>query len=234
MPCGCPVAQVRNPRLGQALRASLLCRGIDVQEGTQVQRLTTAGGRVTGVETGAGTVHSDVVVVACGAWSAGLLGPLGASLPVVPVRGQMVLFEARPGTLHRIVLNAGRYVIPRRDGRVLAGSTLEYVGFDRSTTEWALAELRVAAEGLIPALGVFPVVRHWSGLRPGSPDEAPYIGQAPDQKGLYVNAGHFRNGVVTAPASARLLADLILERPPILDPAPFDLDRVQIPKNHVK
>lgn len=228
------VAQVRNPRLGRALRASLLGRGVDLREATPVRGLIAAGGRVTGAETGAGALFADVVVVAGGAWSAGLLAPLGVSLPVVPVRGQMVLFQARPETLRRIVLDGGRYVIPRRDGRVLAGSTLEYVGFDRSTTEAALAELRAAAVGLIPALERFSVAGHWSGLRPGSPDEVPYIGQVPDTKGLYVSAGHFRNGVVTAPASARLLADLILERPPILDPGPFNLDRVQIAKNDVK
>jgi glycine oxidase len=98
---------------------------------------------------------------------------------------------------------------------------VEYVDFDKSTTAEALKELRDIAYVLVPALKPLPIKSQWAGLRPGSPQGIPYIGEHSKLKGLYVNAGHFRNGIVTGPASARLLADILLGREPILDPAPY-------------
>ena len=212
------VAQVRNPRLVRSL-ASLLERiGVVIREHTEVIGLRVAGGVAKGVETRAGAVHADAVVIAAGAWSSGLLGSFVPQPRIEPVRGQMILLRGHPGLLQRIVLAAGRYLIPRRDGRILAGSTLEYVGFDKSTTSQACDDLREAAVALVPALARLEVEHHWAGLRPGSPNGVPYIGQHPEVTSLFVNAGHFRNGVVLGLASARLLADLILGREPILDP----------------
>lgn len=215
------VAQVRNPRLVRALRASLLARGVELREETAVHGLRCANGRVNGVDTAAGPLEADAVIVAAGAWAAELLAPTGLDLPVVPVRGQMLLFHAAPGLVQRIVLSRDHYVIPRRDGRVLAGSTLEQAGFDKSTTEAAGRELAAEAQRLIPALARYPVEHHWAGLRPGSPSGVPYIGAHPELAGLHVSVGHYRNGVVLGPASARLLADLVLGRPPILDAAAY-------------
>lgn len=216
------VAQVRNPRLVQALRGSLDHLGVEVLENCAVTGLVLQGGQIQGVATGRGRLAAGTVVVAGGAWSAGLLAD-AVSLDVVPVRGQMLLFRTAPGTLRRILLREGHYVIPRRDGLVLAGSTLEYVGYDKSVTGDARAELWDAAVRLVPALADCPVERHWAGLRPGSPAGVPFIGKAHKFSGLYFNAGHFRNGVVLGPASARLVADLILERAPIVDPTPYAL-----------
>ena len=140
-----------------------------------------------------------------------------------PVRGQMLLFGAEPGIISRIVLDRGHYVIPRRDGNVLMGSTLEYTGFHKETTDEALAELSAIAVNRFPVLKDYPITRQWAGLRPGSPQGVPYIGPFPGIEGLYVNSGHFRNGVVLSPASARLLADLVLDRPPIVPPEPYGL-----------
>jgi glycine oxidase len=112
-------------------------------------------------------------------------------------------------------------VIPRRDGRILVGSTLEYVGFDKRTTEQGLNELQQAAVELIPDLAALPIEHHWAGLRPGSPDGVPVIGPHPDISNLYICAGHFRNGVVLGPASARVLSDQLLGLRPALDPAPY-------------
>ncbi len=215
------VGQVRNPRFGQALRGSLDRLGVTVLEHRPVTGLSVRGSRVVGVETPEGEIAAGAVVVASGAWSGELLAATGIPLPVVPVRGQMLLYRAEPGVVKRILLDVDHYVIPRRDGRILAGSTMERVGFDKSTTDAALQTLRQAAERLVPALGHYPLERHWAGLRPGSPEGIPYISPHPRIEGLFVNAGHFRNGVVMGPASARLLADLILEREPILDPCPY-------------
>ncbi len=217
------VGQVRNPRLGQALRGSLLAAGVTLLEHRPVTGFALQGERITGVETPEGEIAAGAVVVASGAWSGSLLGGLGLPVPVEPVRGQMLLFHAEPGVVSRILLDDSRYVIPRRDGRVLVGSTMERVGFDKSTTESALHALQAAAARLVPALAHYPLERHWAGLRPGSPRGVPYICAHPRIEGLFINAGHFRNGVVMGPASARLLTDLLLEREPILDPSPYRL-----------
>ncbi|MCX8018513.1 MAG: FAD-dependent oxidoreductase, partial [Rhodocyclaceae bacterium] len=153
-----------------------------------------------------------------------LLEQLGNPPDIRPVRGQMLLFHAKLDQIRRIVLYRGRYVIPRRDGRVLFGSTLEQAGFDKQTTAEAKESLYQDAVALFPVLRRAPIEDHWSGLRPGSPSGIPYIGAYPGIDGLYFNAGHFRNGLTLGPASARLMADLVLGRPPLLDPAPYALD----------
>ncbi len=215
------IGQVRNPRFVKSLRAALENLGVSFIENRQVTGFRREGGRVAGIETDAGFLAAGQVVVAGGAWSGELLRSTGLDLPVVPVRGQMLLFRAQPGQVRHIVLDGGRYVIPRRDGRTLIGSTLERVGFDKSTTDAALADLRAAAVRLIPALAECAVEHHWAGLRPGSPTGVPCIARHPELANLYINAGHYRNGVVLGPASARLLADLLLGGPAVLDPTPY-------------
>jgi glycine oxidase len=217
------VAQIRNPRLLKALARSLALRGVTIKSHSEVVALVEQGDRVQGVRTHTETLLAGGVIVTAGAWTADLLGSLAADWQIVPVRGQMLLFHAAPGQVRHIVLQGGHYLVPRRDGRVLAGSTMEYVGFDKSTTPQAYDELHAAAVALIPALAQCPVEQHWAGLRPGSAQGIPLIGPHPQRRGLYVNAGHFRNGVVTGPASARLLADLIFGRKPCVDPAPYSV-----------
>ncbi len=216
------VAQVRNPRLLKALARSLEVRGVVTKTHAEVIGLIEHGDEVQGVRTQDEELFATGVVVTAGAWTAAVLGSLaGSDWQIAPVRGQMLLFDADPNLVRHIVLKGGHYLVPRRDGRVLAGSTLEYVGFDKSTTHEAHDELHAAALALIPRLADCPVEMQWAGLRPGSPQGIPLIGQHPQRRGLYINAGHFRNGVVTGPASARLLADLILSRPPCIDPIPY-------------
>ncbi|MET0047825.1 MAG: glycine oxidase ThiO [Sedimenticola sp.] len=218
------VAQVRNPRLVKALHQDLLQRGVQIHEETIVERLLIDKGTMTGIQSETGTHHCDTVVICAGAWTKQLLGPLGEAMEIKPIRGQMILFKTDPGTITRITLENDRYIIPRRDGRVLFGSTLEHAGFDKQTTELAGDELYRIATGRFPALKDFPVEKQWAGLRPGSPAGIPYIGPHPEVRGLYINSGHFRNGVVLGPASCRLVADLVLERDPVLTPAPYALD----------
>jgi glycine oxidase len=218
------IAQVRNPRLLQALRAALHILGVTLREQCHVDGFATSGGQIAGVElTGGESVAADRVVATAGAWSARLLEATGLHLPIEPVLGQMILFKGEPGLVRHIVLHQGRYVIPRRDGRVLVGSTLEHTGFIKRTTQEALADLQEAAWRLIPGLRQLPVEHHWAGLRPGTPDGVPFIGEHPEIGGLFLNAGHFRNGVVMGLAAARLAADLLLRRDPILNPEPYAL-----------
>ena len=219
------VAQVRNPRLIKSLHASCIRRGVQIVEQSPVSGLSMSGTSVTGVLVGERRYDADLVVVCAGAWSAHLLTSLNVDVPIKPMRGQMILYRTAPGQIRKITLSEGHYVIPRRDGRVLAGSTLEDVGFDKSTTDQAMTVLRQAAEGLFPCLKQAEIEHHWSGLRPESPQGIPYISRVPNIEGLYLNSGHFRNGVVLAPASVRLMTDIILGREAILDASPYQCVR---------
>lgn len=216
------VANVRNPRLVKALRAALLALpNVSVCEHAEVTGFCRENGRIVGVTTEQGPTLADRVVLAAGAWSGELLRSLGLELPVTPVKGQMILFKCADDFLPSMVLAKGRYAIPRRDGHVLIGSTLEHAGFDKTPTQVALQSLHTSALELLPALAKAEPIQHWAGLRPGSPEGIPYIGEVPGQPGLWLNCGHYRNGLVLAPASCHLLADLLLDRPPIIDPAPY-------------
>ncbi len=213
------VAQLRNPRLLRALKQSLLQYRVNILEHVRVTRLIAEKNRVTGVETTAGRTMTDKIILAAGAWSGGLVSELQQRIE--PVQGQMIAFETPPGFLSRIVLNEGYYVIPRRDGLVLAGSTMEYRGFDKQISVKAYKRLQTEAWRMIPGLADHPVKHHWAGLRPGSPTGVPYIGEHPRIRGLFVNTGHFRNGVVTGLASARLLIDMIVGRESIVISEPY-------------
>ncbi|MGQ9831718.1 MAG: glycine oxidase ThiO [Thermochromatium sp.] len=217
------IAQIRPPRLTKAIRRALE-RRIDLREREEVLELRVENGRVRGVRTPKDRIDAHCLVICAGAWTAKLLEQLGTAPDIQPVRGQMLLFHAKPGQIQHITLHAGRYVIPRRDGRVLFGSTLERTGFTKHTTAEAKEALYYEAIDLFPVLRRTPIEDHWVGLRPGSPSGIPYIGVYPGIEGLYFNAGHFRNGLVMGPASARLMVDLMLGREPILDPAPYALN----------
>ncbi|WP_137887306.1 glycine oxidase ThiO [Pseudomonas sp. 2FE] len=216
------VANVRNPRLTKALRESLLrMSNVTLHEQCAVSGFIREGERVCGVHTAQGDFRADRVVVAAGAWSGELLASLGIELPVEPVKGQMILYKCAEDFLPCMVLAKGRYAIPRKDGHILIGSTLEHAGFDKTPTEQALESLKASAVELLPALAEAEPVGHWAGLRPGSPEGIPFIGPVPGFAGLWLNCGHYRNGLVLAPASCQLLADLMLGREPIVDPAPY-------------
>jgi len=217
------VAQVRNPRLLVALQQSLVNLGVELKEHHEVTELLTKSGRVTGVVAAGEKMHAKGVLVTCGAWSARLFAQLKINLPIYPVKGQMLLYQGSPGFLKHIVMLKDCYLIPRSDGRILCGSTVENVGFNKDITQEANAKLRSAAEYVVPQLKDIPIERQWAGLRPGSATGIPYIGSVPGLEGLYVNVGHYRNGVVLGPASARLLADIILDRACIVDPSPYQL-----------
>ncbi len=215
------VAQARNPRLVAALRAAVIRQGGTLREHCPATGVLTQGGRVTAVRTVTEDFPADRVVLATGAWSGLGLTGLAATPHVRPIRGQMLLFKLEPGTLETILYRGGLYLIPRRDGHLLVGSTLEDAGFDKSTDDATRRRLHAEAADLLPALAAAQAVRHWAGLRPGSPDNIPVIDRHPDFDNVFVNAGHYRYGVTMAPASAELLADLMDGRTPALDPAPY-------------
>lgn len=215
------VAQVRNPNLIKALYRALESMGVSIVEHAEVAGFKLAGGKVAGVETDRGSFAAESYIVAAGAWSSVLLGDLAPTRHVRPVRGQMLLFRAEPGLLPHILLQEGVYLIPRLDGHILVGSTLEDVGFDKSVTDEARENLHSRASGMFPSLRDAVLVRHWAGLRPGSLDNVPVIGRHPEIENLYLNAGHFRYGVTMAPASACLLVNLIAGKAQPINVAPY-------------
>ena len=216
------VAKVRNPRLVKSLKAALLAMpNVTLREHCQITGFVQQGGRVTGVQTADGELAAEEVVLSAGAWSGDLLRTLGLALPVEPVKGQMILFKCAEDFLPSMVLAKGRYAIPRRDGHILVGSTLEHAGYDKTPTGDALQSLKASAVELLPELEGATVVAHWAGLRPGSPEGIPYIGPVPGHAGLWLNCGHYRNGLVLAPASCQLFTDLLSGAEPIIDPAPY-------------
>lgn len=220
------VAQIRNPRLVQALQQDLAQRGVEMLLEREVSELLVRDGQIRGVRVQGTEMAARKVLIACGAWSGTLLKQLGLELPVSPVRGQMLLFRAQPGQLQRIVLYKGHYAIPRRDGRILVGSTMEYVGFDKGVTEHARHELMAAACEMLPMLANTPLERHWAGLRPASPNGVPIITAHPKIAGLYINAGHFRNGVVMGPAAAKLMSEILLEHNRSIESISYSLEAV--------
>lgn len=215
------VAQVRNPRLARLLESSVRALGVRILPHTAVTGFERSAGRVTAVRTPGGRIVCGRVVVCVGAWSQGLLGDLALGVDIRPVRGQILLLAGRPGLLPCIVYRDGRYLVPRADGHVLVGSTLEEAGFDKSTTAEAGEDLLTFALETWPDLQRAAVERQWAGLRPGSPGNLPTIARHPEVDNLYLNAGHFRYGLTMAPASAELLAALVLGEVPALDPSPY-------------
>ncbi len=191
-------------------------------EHCDVEEIITANNKVSGVRTKQQTVLADKVIIASGAWSA-QFSVTKSSVDVVPVKGQMIMYKGEPDLVKRIVLSEGHYIIPRQDGRILAGSTLEKIGFDKTISSSALEELHQSAVELVPLLDKLTVERQWAGLRPGTEQGIPYICQHDDIDGLYIHAGHFRNGIVLGAASAELMADIILARQPWCDISPYSM-----------
>lgn len=218
------ICQVRNPRLLQALIASIKHSGGSIIEGAEVTDWKVERGRVQSVSTSSGDEYSAACyIVTAGAWSRQLLQEYGLKLQIWPVRGQILLFKLPPGVLSAIVLREREdfYLIPRRDGHILAGSTVEEAGFNKEATSQAREALFAKAHALLPALTEETLVGHWAGLRPGSPDNIPVIDNHPDIGNLYLNSGHYRYGVTMAPGSALLSCNMILSKPQPLDTTPY-------------
>lgn len=210
-------AQVRNPRLLRALVDVIAQRGGRIQAGATVHGFTVEHGRAVAVLSSAGRFACGFVVVAAGAWSGPLLEPLGARAPTPPNKGQIVLLRSARPLLGRIVEHGRNYLVPRDDGRILVGATEENAGFDRRPTEAAYHALLREACRLCPILREAEVEAVWAGLRPGSVDGRPYLGIALDAANVVIAAGHDRAGLQLAPATAEVVVDLVLGRPPRVD-----------------
>lgn len=219
------VGHVRNPRLIKAIRVDLLQKGCEFRENTEINDIKINGQNVQKLVTSEGEIEASKVVVSTGAWTGKLLGKLGLDLPIEPIAGQMLLYKAEPGVVRNIILKNKRYLIPRRDGRILVGSTLENAGFQKLTTESALHSLQESALEMLPELSKYSIEKQWAGLRPGSPQGIPYMGVYPDVENLWVCSGHYRNGLILAPASAEFMSNMILGNTTPDNRGEYSLDR---------
>lgn len=220
------IAQARNPRLVKSLRQDLINKGITLIEHCELKAITLENNCITAINTTSGRFAVNQLIISAGAWTGQLfqqLFPTIATPRIFPVKGQMLLFDAKPETLKFMVLDGDQYLIPRRDGKILAGSTVEQDDFNKTTTTEAEDRLHAFALNLLPSLKNFPVVKHWAGLRPGTEHGVPYIDKHPEIDNLCINAGHFRNGLVMGPASAQLMVDLVLNHPTAVAQEPYKL-----------
>jgi glycine oxidase len=209
------VTQVRNSRLVRALVLALRQLGVEVKRFKVARLKVSQAGRVQGVVSVNGDqIDADQVVVAAGAWADQLLEASGLStIGLRPVRGQMLLFKHAPGVLRHIVNTGEGYLIPRADGHILVGSTVEEVGFDRRPSQAAHDQLLAFAQRQVPVLSAATLICHWAGLRPGATRSLPVVGPSPEVEGLWLNLAHFRNGVGLAPACAELLVAMMDGQP---------------------
>ena len=196
-------AQVDNVRLCTALALAAARAGVQIHVGQPVTRVLREGGRVSGVQVGQFIHRAAKVVIAAGSWSGSIEG---LALPVRPVKGQALSLEA-PVIIFHIIHHAGGYVTPRRDGRLLLGATVEEAGFDKRSTAGAAHGLLSEAIRAVPALSRAAIRETWAGLRPAAADEMPVLGPVPGAQGLIVATGHFRNGILLAPVTAKLVSD---------------------------
>jgi glycine oxidase len=228
-----PAALSLEPALGKRVRSALLVRGEGTVDNRRLGRALTAAAkglgviivsdardvaiecderRVLGVRSHRGFAAASWVVNAAGAWAAQIAGvPAGAVAPVTPIKGQMLALAAPRGFLKRPLWVPGAYLVPRDDGRLLIGATVENVGFDVRVTAEGVRRLLDAALEAAPALRDFAVTETWAGLRPGTPDGRPLIGPT-SIDGLLLATGHYRNGILLAPVTAQLIADVAEEK----------------------
>jgi glycine oxidase len=220
--------QVDNRKLASALRAAAEGAGATIREHTAVKEISTAAGCAEGVLLADGTKFpADVVVLAAGAWSRGIAGVASEQRPPVrPIKGQMLSLQmdAAAPLLNHVIWAPGVYLVPRRDGRLIVGGTVEERGFDTTLTAGGLLTLLEAAWRTLPAIEELPIDEMWVGHRPGSRDDAPILGPGP-VSGLVYATGHHRNGILLAPVTADTMARLVLDG--TLDSAirPFGVER---------
>lgn len=218
-------AQLRNPRHLRALIAWCSLNEVRLRPHCPVHGFERHGTRITAVHTDAGLLRADRFLVTTGAWTEGLLAPLGWRPGIRPIRGQIALLNTAAPILTRVVELGKRYLVPRPDGRVLVGSTEEDAGFEKRNTAAGIGELLAFAQSLCPRLATARFERCWSGLRPGSPDGLPFLGIVPGLDNLFVAAGHYRSGLQFSAATGTLLTELMLARPPSIPLEAFAPDR---------
>ena len=219
------VAQVRPPRLLKALEEAVRRLGVDIREYSAAAGLARSGDRVAGVGLASGeSVSAPIVVNAAGSW-ASQLAPEMAVMPIRPIKGTIVLLEVATQPSREILVSAAGSLYPRADSTLLLGATMEDVGYDRRVKLEAVRTLVQQALELVPGLRDANLVTAWTGLRPYSHDNVPYLGAVPDLEGAFVAAGHYRSGILLAPITGLLLKEVILGQASTLPMEPYQMSR---------
>jgi len=226
--------RVNNRLLAQALLAAAVAAGAKFRTANPVASLVTEKGQLTGVRLASGEqLHAPHVVLAAGAWSGQMAG-LPRPLPVRPVKGQMYAVDGRVRSqdqasvqLRHVIYGPSCYIIPRDDGRILVGATVEDVGFQKGPTPRGIATLMAAAARVVPALADLPLVETWAGFRPATPDDLPVLGLEPALRGLLYATGHYRNGILLAPVTAHCIAELVVHGRSDVDISAFSIERFE-------
>lgn len=217
--------QVENRRLVQALLISNKKFGVQLIDQCALQSVQVVAGRVQGVNTSQGLFGASSVVIAAGAWSS-MIDPT-RQIQVEPVRGQMLCFQAQPQIARHVIYSSQGYLVPRADGRLLAGSTTEQVGFDKSVTDDGVNKIRSMAREIAPSITELPLLDSWAGFRPRAADDLPVLGNSVEIEGLIYATGHYRNGILLAPITGELIAETIVSRKTSAALAAFSPDRFQ-------
>jgi glycine oxidase len=199
--------QVENRRLLSALANSVTKLGVEIVTQTSVSELLLEGNRVTGVQTSRGAINCPTVVIAAGTWSSFIKAPV----PMIePVRGQMICLEAKPQLTRHVIYSPRGYIVPRQDGRLLAGSTSEHAGFAKCVTAGGIAGILRNALEISAGISDLPIIDTWAGLRPRAADGLPVIGPCGEIDGLFYATGHYRNGILLAPLTGELISKAIV------------------------
>jgi glycine oxidase len=217
--------QVENRRLVNALLSANKKLGVQLSSNCLVSALKIEREKVRGVETSLGFVATPIVVVAAGAWSSLIDSPGLPPIEIEPVRGQMLCFSADSNIAQHVIFSARGYVVPRRDGRVLAGSTAEHVGFDKCVTDDGIETIKAMAREISHAIAALPVIDSWAGFRPRAKDDLPVIGPCEEVEGLFYATGHYRNGILLAPITGEVIANAIVQAVTPVDLSAFSPDR---------
>lgn len=203
--------QVENRRLVEALVSANEKLGVQLVTDCAVTALRIEHETVRGVETSQGPVAAPIVVVAAGAWSSLINSPGSPLIEIEPVRGQMLCFAARSENGRHVIYSPRGYLVPRRDGRVLAGSTAEHVGFEKRVTDDGIKAIKAMALEITAAIAGLPVIDSWAGFRPRAKDDLPVLGRCAEARGLFYATGHYRNGILLAPITGQVIADAIVD-----------------------
>ena len=204
--------QVENRKLLAALEKFCRASGVEIIENARIENLLAENGKIVGAETTGEKFFAERVVLATGAWTSFVkLDENALPAPKIkPIRGQIIAFQTAKRSFERVIYSPRGYIVPRRDGRILAGATVEDVGFDKSITTEGIESLREISLEIAPSLANLKLNDQWAGLRPFAADGLPVLGAFPDIENLYIATGHYRNGILLAPLTAKILADKII------------------------
>jgi len=203
--------QVENRQLIHALQKFAGLNRIEIRENTEVTRLLIENHKITGAETGAEKFFAEKVILATGAWTSFIKAGNLAMPQVKPIRGQMIAFHTAKRLFQKVIYSPRGYLVPRFDGRVLAGATVEDEGFDKSVSDAGIEFLRENALEIAPSLVNLEVAEKWAGLRPFAADGLPILGSFPQVENLFLATAHYRNGILLAPLTAKVLAEKMVE-----------------------